>query len=114
MKIKNLYVTEQEVIADIKVNFFVTKQVVVRALDLAFMFNDPENWDDIEALEPITIKEELIKMTDELRKPENEQMLIEMLLKISGHHPNSMEVNHIRMMLNDKDYAKELRKSIGR
>ncbi len=90
--------------ADIKVSFFKTKSIVVPSLHVAYMFNDPQVWDEIDKLGGKELMVDLSNVTTEMMNTD-QHTFAEMLLKIAGEHPNSFENEFIKRMLTDRNFA---------
>ncbi len=90
--------------ADIKVSFFKTKSIVVPSLHVAYMFNDPQVWDEIDKLGGKELMVDLSNVTTEMMNTD-QHTFPEMLLKIAGEHPNSFENEFIKRMLTDRNFA---------
>ena len=100
IKINSLYVTDKEVIAQVRVNFFETKIINVKSIELALLLNDQSEWNKIKNLSSEEIKDYLNHTTESMRKNQQNK-LIDLLLKISGEHSDKSEVRETRILLNN-------------
>jgi hypothetical protein len=103
MRITKLSIGEK-VKAEIKVSLFKSKSIEVPTIHVAYMFNDPKEWDEIDRLSGKELMRNLCDATNEMMN-ENQDVFIEILLKVAGEHPNSFENEFIRKMLTNREFA---------
>lgn len=104
MRITSLKFDEENVNAVIRINFFKSKTIQIKTIELALMFNDPNNWEEIESLSKKEIIDELANVLNspEMRSKQGDTVLAELILKIAGEHHNPFENQTIRMMLDNR------------
>jgi hypothetical protein len=105
MRINSLKFDEEYVNAVIRINFFKSKEIQIKTIELALMFNDPNNWGEIESLSKKEMIDELVNVLNspEMRSKQGDTVLAELILKIAGEHHNPFENQIIRGLLDTRN-----------
>ena len=105
MRINSLKFDEEYVNAVIRINFFKSKEIQIKTIELALMFNDPNNWGEIESLSKKEMIDELANVLNspEMRSKQGDTVLAELILKIAGEHHNPFENQIIRGLLDTRN-----------